>query len=114
MFVAHSLTRSLLLKKRGVSFFLFLFTLFPVMEFEDLGKHCAFCNQKDILPMECGSCHKYFCLQHIRQEDHKCEMADCNNNTVVICRKCRQPIKLIKGVNPSILVSPHFLLFTVD
>ena len=84
------------------------------MEFDDLGKHCAFCNQKDILPMECGSCHKYFCLQHIRQEDHKCEMADCNNNTVVICRKCRQPIKLIKGVNPSILVSPHFLLFTVD
>ena len=84
------------------------------MEFEDLGKHCAFCSQKDILPMECGSCHKYFCLQHIRQEDHKCEMADYNNCTVVVCRKCRQPIKLIKGVDPSILVSNFLFLLPSD
>ena len=74
------------------------------MEFEDLGKHCEYCRQKDILPFQCGNCKKYFCLQHIRIEEHKCEKKSINNNTIIICSKCGQAITLIPGVEPAILV----------
>ena len=74
------------------------------MEFEDLGKHCAFCNQKDILPMQCGSCHQYFCLEHIQREQHKCEKMNSNEKMVIVCKKCDQLIQLIPGVDPKILV----------
>ena len=80
------------------------------MEFEDLGKHCAFCNQKDILPMQCGSCHQYFCLEHIQREQHKCEKMNSNEKMVIVCKKCDQLIQLIPGVDPKILVDFNILI----
>lgn len=77
------------------------------MEFEDLGKHCELCRQKDILPFQCNCCQKYFCLQHITREEHRCEKKDVNEHSVVVCPKCGQLIRLIPGVKPSILVRPE-------
>lgn len=79
------------------------FTQIP-MEFEDLGKHCAYCQQKDILPFQCNCCKEYYCLEHIRRDAHKCPKANANDNTVIICTKCDQPIQLLADVDASILV----------
>ena len=71
------------------------------MEFEDLGKHCAYCRQKDILPFRCNCCNEYYCLE---RDAHKCPKANANDNTVIICSKCDQPIQLLPDVDTSILV----------
>lgn len=81
-----------------------LYHKYIYMEFDDLGKHCSYCQQKDILPMQCGCCNQYFCLEHIQRESHKCSMASINNNTVVVCKACDQTIRLVPGVSPKILV----------
>lgn len=80
------------------------------MEFDDLGKHCAFCNQKDILPMQCGCCYQYFCLEHIQRECHKCPKMNSNENMVIVCKKCDQLIHLVPGVNPKIMVVFYVML----
>lgn len=74
------------------------------MEFEDLGKHCAYCRQKDILPFRCNCCNEYYCLEHIKRDAHKCPKANANDNTVIVCTKCDQLIQLLPDVDPSILV----------
>ena len=79
-------------------------SIISFMEFEDLGKHCEFCHQKDILPFRCNCCNKYFCLDHIKREEHKCPLANANDRSVIVCSKCGQLIQLLPDVNPSILV----------
>lgn len=74
------------------------------MEFEDLGKHCAFCKQKDILPMRCNLCEQYFCIDHIRYDDHKCPSAHKYDNVVIVCKYCDQSVQLIPDVDPKIIV----------
>lgn len=74
------------------------------MEFDDLGEHCSFCRQRDILPMKCNFCGQYFCVDHIRYEDHKCPKASKGTKEVVLCKYCNQPIQLIPGVDIKILV----------
>lgn len=39
-----------------------------------IGKHCqlSYCNQLDLLPFLCQSCHKTFCLDHRSESSHKC------------------------------------------
>jgi len=44
------------------------------MEFADLGKHCAYCKQKDYLPFTCTFCSEAFCLKHRTQASHKCRV----------------------------------------
>ena len=77
------------------------------MEFEDLGKHCAFCKQKDILPMRCNLCEQYFCIDHIRYDDHKCPSAHKYDNVVIVCKYCDQSVQLIPDVDPKIIVEEH-------
>ncbi|CBK25002.2 uncharacterized protein [Blastocystis hominis] len=57
--------------------------------------------------MKCNFCGKYFCVNHIRYEDHKCPNASKGNKEVVLCKYCNQPIQLIQGVDVSILVNEH-------
>ena len=84
------------------------------MEFEDLGKHCEYCRQKDILPFQCGYCKKYFCLQHIDIEKHKCEKRGLDDKTIILCSKCGQVINLIPGVELSILVGNEIVCLHLD
>ena len=34
------------------------------MEFDNIGKKCNYCNQRDFLPIICLHCKKHFCKEH--------------------------------------------------
>lgn len=44
------------------------------MEFNNLGKNCRYCLQKDFLPFLCKYCNHYYCMNHTNTKYHQ----DCN------------------------------------
>ena len=50
-----------------------------LMEFDNLGKCCYICHQRDFLPFQCDRCHQYYCLNHRTPESHNCPVTIKSN-----------------------------------
>jgi AN1-type zinc finger protein 1 len=42
------------------------------MDFDNIGKQCAFCKQRDFLPFQCDRCRLFYCLDHRTPDNHQC------------------------------------------
>jgi hypothetical protein len=61
------------------------------MEFDNIGKKCNYCNQRDFLPIICLHCKKHFCKEHSFFENHNCtnikKKEICKSSSIYI-EKC--------------------------
>jgi hypothetical protein len=60
------------------------------MEFNDLGKHCSYCLQKDFLPVQCNYCKDYFCKIHYNYCEHECESKNLQDLLVGVEVKAKE------------------------
>lgn len=79
------------------------------MELPHLGEQCQVdsCGQLDFLPIKCYGCHKKFCTDHFRYENHQCPVQHSKDVQVPVCPLCDSPVPTAKGVSPDTTVSAH-------
>lgn len=79
------------------------------MELPNLGESCheTSCKQLDFLPMKCDSCGNIFCRDHIHYNTHSCPDAYKKDNQVPVCPLCNNPITVMKGEVPDVVVGRH-------
>jgi len=79
------------------------------MELPHLGEQCQAetCGQLDFLPIKCYGCHKKFCTDHFRYENHQCPVRRNQDVQVPVCPLCDKPVPTAKGVSPDTTVSAH-------
>ncbi len=81
-----------------------------IMEFPDLGAHCALttCKRLDFLPVKCAGCKSVFCGEHFSPLAHSCAVAAVRDARVPVCPLCDAPVPVRrKGDAPDVAVSAH-------
>ncbi|XP_011405425.1 PREDICTED: AN1-type zinc finger protein 2A-like isoform X1 [Amphimedon queenslandica] len=81
------------------------------MELPHIGRHCNVktCSKLDFLPFECDCCHKIFCIDHKKYEDHGCTESYIKDVRVPVCPLCSVPLVLRKGEDPNVIVDEHIM-----
>jgi len=92
------------------------------MEFTDVGKHCAYCNKQDFLPLQCNVCNLWYCKSHSFFSNHGCKISiDTNPYTKKLnkkkksnyCFKKRYEFNLVlcNGCNKKYCVAHRYKIF---
>ncbi len=79
------------------------------MELLDKGKHCEeeYCRQLDYLPFKCNACSKYYCVSHIKHDDHACKDSHKLNYEIPSCPLCSKTVVFTRGEDLDLCLAKH-------